>query len=383
MSNTLIPPLVSVLMPAYNHAPYVRAAVESVLGQTYGNLEFIVIDDASSDATWDVLQTFEDERLRLYRHDTNQGAHATLNEALKLANGAFIAIINSDDIFHPDRLAECLKELDLTGSDLVGTDIVLIDDDGQPVKEHWWLDDFKNLKRVWTETQDWPATLLEGNVLMTTSNFCFRRSWFETAGDFHDLRYVLDYEWVLRGLVKGRKLAWLGAPLLSYRLHAHNTISERPLAANLECAAMLRQIFPSLLGTNALQMARLNRLASQWRRIEKYIGEIEATLRHESLVAKENELFRLIRDRDQWIAERDQLIAEQDQWVTERDQWITERDHWVAERDAHIAACEWALKACREEKSRIEEGLSFRLGRTLTAPARWIRARLANKSGAG
>ena len=65
MSNTLIPPLVSVLMPAYNHAPYVRAAVESVLGQTYGNLEFIVIDDASSDATWDVLQTFEDERLRL------------------------------------------------------------------------------------------------------------------------------------------------------------------------------------------------------------------------------------------------------------------------------------------------------------------------------
>ncbi len=113
---------------------------------------------------------------------------------------------------------------------------------------HWWVTDFEVLKRVWVETRDWPATLLEGNAFMTTSNFCFRRSWFEAVGDFHDLRYVLDYEWLLRGLVKGRKLAWLDAPLLSYRLHAHNTISERPLAANLECAAMLRQVFPTLLG---------------------------------------------------------------------------------------------------------------------------------------
>ncbi len=130
MTNTLAHPLVSVLMPAYNHAPYVRAAVESVLGQTYGNLELIAIDDASSDATWTVLQSFDDGRLRLHRHDTNQGAHATLNEALKLAKGEFIAIINSDDIFHPERFAACLKELELTGADLVGTDIVLVDDDG-------------------------------------------------------------------------------------------------------------------------------------------------------------------------------------------------------------------------------------------------------------
>ncbi|MDO9334195.1 MAG: glycosyltransferase family A protein, partial [Dehalococcoidales bacterium] len=67
MSNTLAHPLVSVLMPAYNHAPYVRAAVESVLDQTYGTLELIVIDDASTDKTWEVLQSLQDERLRRYR----------------------------------------------------------------------------------------------------------------------------------------------------------------------------------------------------------------------------------------------------------------------------------------------------------------------------
>jgi glycosyltransferase involved in cell wall biosynthesis len=379
MPNTLAPPLVSVLMPAYNHAPYVRAAVESVLGQTYDNLELIAIDDASSDATWEVLQTFADARLRLYRHDANQGAHATLNEALAMAKGEFITIINSDDIFHPERLAACLKELELTGADLVGTDIVLIDDEGQCVTSHWWVDSFKNLKRVWVETQDWPAALLEGNVFMTTSNFFFRRSWFEVAGDFRDLRYVLDYEWLLRGMVKGRKLAWLDTPLLSYRLHAHNTISEQPLIANLECAAMLRQVFPSLLGASALEKTRLNHLASQWERIEKYMGEIGAALRHEALV--KNELFQLIRDRDQWIAERDGWIVERDGWIAERDGLIAERDGWIVERDAHIASCETALVACREEKAEIERSLSFRLGRTLTAPMRWLRDRFASKSG--
>jgi glycosyltransferase involved in cell wall biosynthesis len=380
MPKPSLAPLVSVLMPAYNHAPYVSAAVESVLGQTYGNLELIAIDDASPDATWTVLQSFEDERIRLYRHDANQGAHATLNEALQLAKGEFIAIINSDDIFHPDRLAFCLKELEQTGADLVGTNIVLVDDDSQHVENHWWVADFENLRRVWVETQDWPATLLEGNTFMTTSNFCFRRSWFESVGDFRDLRYVLDYEWLLRGLVKGQKLAWLDAPLLSYRLHARNTISERPLAANLECAAMLRQIFPSLLGGTGLEKARLTHLASQWRRIERYVVEIEAALKHEALVAREDELFQLIRDRDQWIAERDGWIAERDGWIVERDGWIAERDGWIAERDAYIVACEAALTACREEKAAIAASLSFRLGRMLTAPARWLRTRLAGKS---
>jgi cellulose synthase/poly-beta-1,6-N-acetylglucosamine synthase-like glycosyltransferase len=359
MPNHSAFPLISVLMPAYNHAPYARAAAESVLGQTYENLELIVIDDASTDDTWTVLQSIGDDRLRLLRHDTNQGAHATLNEALRLARGTFIAIVNSDDVFHPGRLAACFEALQATQADLVGTDILLIDDDGRTVTDHWWNAAFRDLKHVWAETQDWPATLLEGNVFMTTSNFCFRRSWFEVVGDFHDLRYVLDYEWLLRGLTRGQKLAWLDAPLLSYRLHAHNTISERPLAANLECTAMLRRVFPSLLAVDGPQRTRLIHLASQWLRIETYVSEIEATRRHEALVAKEAELFSLIQDRDRWIAERDG--------------WIAERDGWIAEREA-------ALVACQDEKAAITASPSFRLGRMLTTPARWLRTRLAGKS---
>ena len=298
-------PLISVLIPAYNHARFVRAALDSVLQQSWSNLELIVIDDASPDATWQVLQECTDPRVRLSRNESNLGSHGTLNAALQQARGEFIAILNSDDLFLPHRLAACHAALQASGADLVGTDMHLMDDDGALVQAHWWIDAYEALKRVWADTQDWPATLLAGNVFMTTSNFFFRRRWLEQVGDFQDLRYVLDYDWLLRGLGQGLRLAWIDAPLLQYRLHAANTISERPLRANLECAAMLRQHLPQVLGQTPVLRTQLVQLATQWARIERYLGEIAATQRHEALVAKEAELFPLIADRDRWIAERD------------------------------------------------------------------------------
>ncbi len=381
-------PLVSVLLPAFNHADYVHATVESVLAQTCRDIELVVIDDASTDATWAVLQSFADPRLRLLRHEANLGSHATLNELLGLARGTFIAIINSDDVFHPERLAACIEALQVTEADLVGTDITLIDETGQPVTEHWWVNAFVALKQAWIDTQDWAATLMEGNVFMTTANFCFRRSWLDAVGEFENLRYVLDYEWLLRGLARGRTLAWLDTPLLSYRLHAQNTIAEKPLAANLECAALLRKTFPALLAADAVDRTRLEHLASQWARIEKYLGEIEATCRHEALVAKEAELFALIQDRERWIAERDdwiverdRQIAERDRWIADRERWIADRDGWIAERDRQIAERDAHIATCEDEKAAILNSRSFRIGRQLTAPARWLRRVIAENVG--
>jgi len=329
-------PLISVLIPAYNHARFVRAALDSVLQQSWSNLELIVIDDASLDATWQVLQECSDPRVRLSRNERNLGSHGTLNAALQQARGEFITILNSDDLFLPNRLAACHAALQTSGADLVGTDMHLMDDDGALVQAHWWIDAYEALKRVWADTQDWPATLLAGNVFMTTSNFFFRRRWLEQVGDFQDLRYVLDYDWLLRGLGQGLRLAWIDAPLLQYRLHAANTISERPLRANLECAAMLRQHLPQVLGQTPVLRAQLVQLATQWARIERYLGEIAATQRHEALVAKEAELFPLIADRDRWIAERDG-------WIAERDGQIAARDLQIAEKDQQIALLTQAL----------------------------------------
>lgn len=336
-------PLISVLMPAYKHAAFVHTALDSVLQQSWQHLEVIVIDDASPDTTWDVLQACTDPRLRLLRNEHNLGSHGTMNAALQLARGEFIAIINSDDLFLPERLASCYAALQASGADLVGTDMRLMDDDGNVVTTHWWIDAYEALKRVWTDTQDWPATLLAGNVFMTTSNFFFRRRWLEQVGPFHDLRYVLDYEWLLRGLAQGMRLTWVETPLLHYRLHAANTISEHPWRANLECAALLRQYLPALLGHTPTQHTQLGQLTQQWARIEKYLCEIAATQRHEALVAKEAELFPLIHDRDRWIAERDQSLRELHDHMAERDTYIATLTQKISEKDRQIALLSRAL----------------------------------------
>ena len=115
-------PLVSVIMPCYNAAPFVKQALESVLKQTYSKLEIILIDDGSTDDTYGILSIAAavDERIRLFRNDSNMGIVGTLNKALALCNGAYITYMHADDISLIDRIDLLLKFM-LRHSD---TDIV-------------------------------------------------------------------------------------------------------------------------------------------------------------------------------------------------------------------------------------------------------------------
>lgn len=97
-------PLVTVLMTVYNGLPYLREALDSVLGQTFGDFEFLIIDDASTDASVDCIRSYGDPRIRLECNDCNIGQAASLNRGLALARGFYVARIDQDDVSLPDRL---------------------------------------------------------------------------------------------------------------------------------------------------------------------------------------------------------------------------------------------------------------------------------------
>jgi len=97
-------PLVSVVIPAYNAERYLRETIESALGQTWRNLECIVIDDGSTDATPDVVASFTDNRLRYYRKQNEGTVSAARNRGIELASGQFIAFLDSDDVWLPGKL---------------------------------------------------------------------------------------------------------------------------------------------------------------------------------------------------------------------------------------------------------------------------------------
>lgn len=114
--------LVSVILPVHNRERFVAVAVQSILDQTYPYFELIIIDDASTDSTLNIIEKFEDKRIKFLRNEKNLGVSASRNKGVKEANGDFIAFMDSDDISVPDRLQKQLKlftekpEIDICGS---------------------------------------------------------------------------------------------------------------------------------------------------------------------------------------------------------------------------------------------------------------------------
>lgn len=97
------PPFFTVLMPAYNAAPFLREAVDSVLAQSFTDFEFLIINDGSTDETAAILASYTDPRIRVH-HQENQGVIGALNKGLELARGQYIARFDADDVCYPQRL---------------------------------------------------------------------------------------------------------------------------------------------------------------------------------------------------------------------------------------------------------------------------------------
>jgi teichuronic acid biosynthesis glycosyltransferase TuaG len=115
------PPLVSVVMPVWNTAGHVGEAIASVRAQSFGAWELIVVDDASDDGSAGVVAAAAagDGRIRLLRHDENRGAAAARNTALGSARGRFIAFLDSDDLWKPEKLVTQLAHVERTGAAIV------------------------------------------------------------------------------------------------------------------------------------------------------------------------------------------------------------------------------------------------------------------------
>ncbi|MFN7039237.1 MAG: glycosyltransferase family 2 protein [Alphaproteobacteria bacterium] len=105
-------PLISVVMSSYNHSKYVQEAIYSVLNQTYKNFEFIINDDGSSDDTLQKIKEIQDDRIKLFWFEENQGACASVNRCIKHASGDYIALINSDDTWVTNKLEKQIKFLE-------------------------------------------------------------------------------------------------------------------------------------------------------------------------------------------------------------------------------------------------------------------------------
>ena len=240
MSN----PSISVVMPAYNHEQFVGEAIDSVLNQSFEDLELIIIDDGSTDQTAEIIQSYQDLRIK-YHYQSNQDAYNALNNGMAKTTGKFISIINSDDVYSSNRLERMMQFQAETAAQCLFSDVVLVDDKSNSItdSQFWWIKWHENNRKYYYDYNDLYAAFLHANVMVTTSNLFMTKQAYEQVGNFEPLRYLHDYDYIFRLLnAFPEDVHYLhDEKLMHYRLHGSNTLSEAAIIGREQDRMIIRK----------------------------------------------------------------------------------------------------------------------------------------------
>ena len=208
-------PLISAVITTFNRAAYLRDAIESVLGQTFRDLELIVVDDGSTDDTEAVVRPYLDQLT--YIRQENRGRSAARNTAVSASFGDFVAFCDSDDRWLPDRIERELPRLaESPGVGMVHGQVELIDKNGVLLP-----DQTAAHQRVFSAAHRQPVTYAgyAWNCRCLSSTILVRRAVFEAVGPYDPDLLLDDYDFYLRVALAYRIEFLDGAPLAQYRLH--------------------------------------------------------------------------------------------------------------------------------------------------------------------
>jgi len=261
-------PLVSVAIPAYNAQHTIAQTLESVLAQTHAPLDIVVVDDGSTDGTWDVLQRYR-QQVRLIRQD-NAGIGAARNAGVQAARGDFIALLDADDLCRPERIAVQLRYLQ-THPDvlLCSSDFAAFDSSGPLAPSYCGVyyqrcsaarggvraryphagrfallpDEAARHAGRNEVAVYWGAVydeLIQGNFIHPPT-VMFRREALQRAGAFDaQIKIICEWEWFVR-VARAGAVAYLDLPLLDYR-RSPTQISSTPHSA-LDSLAVAKAIY--------------------------------------------------------------------------------------------------------------------------------------------
>lgn len=199
--------LISIIMAAYNAEKTIGHSISSVLDQTYPNFELLVMNDCSTDGTEKLVESFaaKDSRVRLISNEKNSGVSYTRKHGLEEAKGEWIAILDSDDAWAPEKLEKQIALQEKTNADLLFTGSTFVDADGQPIS--WYLA---------APAEVTYRRLLKQNILSNSSTLVRKELYAKhyASGDgMHE-----DFAIWLSILKEGRKAYGVDAPLLIYRI---------------------------------------------------------------------------------------------------------------------------------------------------------------------
>lgn len=231
---------ISVVIPLYNHEKYIEETLHSVARQTSPADEVILLDDGSSDRGLEIARkAMQNFPIAQVIAQINIGAHATINKLFDVATGDYIAVLNSDDIFHHGKIARCRALItQYSAVDVIVGEADIIDEKGR-IQDHGVAADWMKRALAVRDAHGLPQlSLLHENWVATTSNMVIAKSFWRQAGSFRDLRYCHDLDFLMTAFTRGRVVVDHGFKHIKYRVHPRNTIGEDLSNIRLEIAAV-------------------------------------------------------------------------------------------------------------------------------------------------
>jgi len=225
-------PYISVIIPVNNQEKYIKECVDSVIMQNYANLEIILIDDGSTDNTFEILKGFG-EKIKYIRQE-NQGPAASINNGIKAAHGSLICWLGSDDMYMPNKIESqaCLFQKDQSLA-IIYTDYITIDSNGKELEK---------VQSPYPFPENFTRSLLIRNFI-NGSTVMMRRECFDKVGYYDEsLRADPDGDMWFRMLKHGYKFGHIPKPLVKYRLHSSNVSHNHDLMRNCKDKVRLKVI---------------------------------------------------------------------------------------------------------------------------------------------
>jgi glycosyltransferase involved in cell wall biosynthesis len=219
-------------MPSFNHAHFIVDSVTSVLCQTHADLELIITDDCSSDGSWALINKIadEDSRIKLIKHERNQGLPSARNHGLRLAEGSFIAFCDSDDVWEAAKLSTQLHLLESNpGFDVVYGDTLIINGDGSLTGQR-----FSEVHPLPSVPSGWLFhELVHGNFI-NVQTALMRKECLQSVRHFDEDLGVLEDWWYWVQLSQHHRFLYSPEPLARYRIHSQssNVVKKRAFCVN-------------------------------------------------------------------------------------------------------------------------------------------------------
>ena len=201
-------PKISIITVVWNNATTIKDAIDSVLSQTYKNIEYIVVDGASTDGTVEIVQSYGD-KITKFVSEKDKGIYDGLNKGISLATGDVIAFLHSDDLYESDNVVQMIaREFEADGSlDGVYGDLI-----------YTYKDDTSKVLRYW-RSKDFDASLLAHGWMPAHPTLFLKRDIYERFGGFDlDFKIAADYDFMLRVLKSGIKVKYLPSVLYKMRV---------------------------------------------------------------------------------------------------------------------------------------------------------------------